>query len=216
MRIGVSPEKILEEIVMSDFEQTNEKKGFQRFMQSPFFTLSKPYLDYIGKGTMFNLVYVIMAVVSLLVIPIGVLIWVIETEILRWFGGRAVVWFIFTMLFVLLAGWIGFQLWMNRMSQVRQVKDSEFVVIPILADIIRTTGEWLGTLLAIIGFGAGLFGLIIYNELIADFIPGGGIVLLLAGPVLGFFVVLLHSAIAEGVRIFVSIANSLKEISQKK
>ena len=203
---------------MSDVEQTSEKKGFGKFSNSPFFNFSKPYLDFIGKGTMFHIVYFLMAAVSLL-IPIALIIVAVRTGIFS-FGGKIIAWFIFTWFFAAFAGWIGFQLWWNRRSQITDVKNSEFVVIPIVADIVSTFGEWLGTLIAIIGFGAGLFGLIIlgrdlsYVLSMIDMDQFGGLTIIL-GPVAGFFIIIIAKAMAEAIRIIVSIANSCKDIAKK-
>jgi len=201
---------------MSD---SNEKKSLSGVLENlektPFFTFSKPYLDFIGKGTMFSLVYYLMAIVSILV-PFAFIIWAIQEGIFdyaSYMGAGIIVWFIITWFFAAFAGWIGFQLWWARKSQVTEVKESEFVAIPICADIFRTFGEWLGTLIAVIGFGGGLFGLILANEFLST-VPGGS-ALVIAGPVVGFFTILFFRLVAEGIKIFVSIANSCRDIAKK-
>ena len=203
---------------MSDLDQTNEKKEFGKNFNSPFFTFAKPYFDFIGKGTMFHIVYFSMAAVSIL-IPIGLIIFAVEMELFS-IGPRGVVWFILTWLCAAFACWIGFQLWWNRKSQITDVKDSEFVVIPTVADIVSTFGEWIGTLVAIIGFSAGLFGVIIlgdYLNLVLNYIGAGqfGALIIIIGPVAGFFIIILSKAIAEAIRIIVSIANSCRDIAKK-
>jgi len=203
---------------MSDYG-SNEKKGFAAFTNSPFFTFSRPYLNFIGKGTMFSIVYYLMAVVSL-VFPFYAIYWAVSNRIFTNWGGdiipQILIWFILTWFFIAFAGWIGFQLWWDRKSQVSNVKNSEFVATPICADIIRTFGEWLGTILAIVGFGGGLFGLIIMNQYMHHVIPFGfGSLLIITGPITGFFIILIFRLMAEGIRIFVSIAHSLRFISQK-
>jgi len=207
---------------MSDSEQANEgKKEFKGLVKTPFFTFSKPYLDFIGKGTMFHIVYFLMAAISLL-LPIALIVFIAQSGLFD-AGGKFVAWFIFTWLFAAFACWIGFQLWWNRRSQITDVKDAEFVVIPIVADIICTFGEWLGTLIAVIGFGGGLFGLIFLghdlNYMFYMFglynLSGLGGLLIIAGPIAGFFIIIIYRALAEIIRIIVSIANSCREIANK-
>jgi hypothetical protein len=43
------------------------KKRFEKMAESPFFTSSRRYLEFIGKGKQFNLVYIVMAVISLII-----------------------------------------------------------------------------------------------------------------------------------------------------
>jgi len=180
--------------------------------KSPFFTFAKPYLDFIGKGTMFTIVYILMAVASLLM-PFAIIFWAANNGIFN-MGAQGVTWFILTWIFTAFAGWIGFQLWWERKSQVVEVKESEFVATPIIADIVRTFGEWIGTLMAIIGFAAGLFGVIILGQYMNYVLPGGPM-LIAAGPVAGFFTILLFRLLAEALRVFVNIANSLRDIAKK-
>ncbi|MCL2443344.1 MAG: hypothetical protein FWD13_07760 [Treponema sp.] len=176
-----------------------------------FFKFAKPYLDFIGKGTMFTIVYIIGAGASILM-PIIAIVAAAVSGIFT-AGAQAVIWFIFTWFFIAFAGWIGFQLWWDRKSQVTEVRDSEFVATPIIADIVRTFGEWLGTFMAIVGFGAGLFGLIIYFDLLSE-LPGGP-ALIIVGPIAGFFTILFFRLAAESLKIFVNIANSVRDIAKK-
>lgn len=205
---------------MSDSEKTNEgKKRLEGILNTPFFTFSKPYLDFIGKGTMFHIVYFLMAAISIL-IPIGLIIYVAQSGLFNYFGGKFIAWFIITWLFAAFACWIGFQLWWNRRSQITDVKNSEFVVIPIVADIISTFGEWVGTLIAVIGFGGGLFGLIFLgsdlNYILSAINMGGfGALTIIAGPIAGFFIIIISKALAEAIKIIVSIANSCRDIADK-
>jgi len=185
-----------------------------KFEQTKLFTFSKPYIDFIGKGTMFSIVYVLMALISLIGLPVGSIIFAIQLGIFN-MGAQGVIWFILTWFCVVFAGWVGFQLWWARKSQVGEVKESEFVATPIMADIFRTFGEWIGTILIIVGFGGGLFGLIVMSANgYLNAIPGGP-ALVLAGPIAGFFIILFFRLVAEGMKLFVSIANSCRDIAKK-
>lgn len=204
---------------MSD---SDEKKGFEAFKQSRFFTFSKPYLDFIGKGTIYNLVYIVMTIINLL-LPVIVIIQIINSGIFR-LGAKFIIASILSMLVITFACWIGMQLWWNRRNQVTEVKDSEFIATPIISDIFRTFGEWIGTLIAIIGAGVGLIALIflgrdmnfLFRLMNLSFLADFGWMVIFIGPVLGFFIIIISRFIAEQLRIFAAIANNTKDIAQKK
>jgi len=184
---------------------------------NPFFGFARPYLNFIGKGTIFSFVYFIMAVVSL-ILPFFVIYFVVDSGFLGEVGGRGVVAFIFSWFVIAFACWIGFQLWWNRRKQVTEVAESEFVAIPICAGILRTFGEWLGTLIGITGFGAGLIASIIlgnYMRMLEMYfgIPGGPIVIF-TGPVVGFFLLVLFRLLAELLKIVAALANNTKAIAE--
>ncbi|MDR0473785.1 MAG: hypothetical protein LBH43_08985 [Treponema sp.] len=211
---------------MSDSE-SNEKKGLAQVTDkinssanTPFFTFSKPYLDFIGKGTMYNLVYIVMAVINL-ILPFAVIFMAAEKGVFnfKYVPVKLIIAFIFLWLFVAFACWIGFQLWWDRKSQVKTLQDAEFVATPIVADIFRTFGEWLGTLMAIIGVGGGLTALIFRSDYemryMMGFIPGlnSGALAIVAGPVAGFFTIIFFRFLAELLKIAVALANNIKEIA---
>jgi hypothetical protein len=177
----------------------------------PFFNLFKPYLDFLDSGKIFSVCYAVMAVVSLLV-PIAAIVGAVKISVFD-MGGRVVVGFIFIWLFIALASWVGFQLWWDRKSKVTMVAGSEFVATPIFSQILQTLGEWLGTFFAIVGVGMGIVALIILGDY-ARMLPGGGIPLILAGPVLGFFTVIFFRFLAEQIRIFVALANNTGAIAR--
>ena len=191
----------------------SETKGLKKFAQTPLFTFSKPYLDFIGKGTIFNLVYIVMALVNI-VLPFVIIAYVINLGLFS-LGGKFVVAIILAWLVVLFACWIGFQLWWERKSKIATVENSEFVATPIVADIFRTFGEWLGTMIAIIGAGVGIIATIILGKDMS-YIPGmdSGALVIIAGPVLGFFIIIISRFLAELLKIFVALANNTKEIAE--
>ncbi|MDR1932701.1 MAG: hypothetical protein LBQ57_07775 [Spirochaetales bacterium] len=177
----------------------------------PFFRLFKPYLDFLDSGKIFSVCYVVMAVVSLL-LPIAAIFAAVKIHVFD-MGGRVVVGFIFIWLFVILASWIGFQLWWDRKSKVTMVTGSEFVATPIFSQMLQTLGEWLGTFFAVVGVGMGIVALIVLGDY-AEMLPGGGIPLILVGPVAGFFTVIFFRFLAEQVRIFVALANNTGAIAR--
>ena len=146
---------------MSDVEAGgNEgKKKFEKMTGSPFFTLSKPYLEFIGKEKLFGLVYIILAVINL-ILPFVILYQVIDSGFFNYVSAKYIFAFIFTWLVIVFACWIGFQLWWDRRKKAKDSGSSEFIAILNFSDILQTFGEWLGSLIAIIGAGGGLIAFI--------------------------------------------------------
>jgi hypothetical protein len=205
---------------MSDtIENENGKKGkLEQLSEKPFFAFSKPYLDFIGKGKIYGLVYFLMAAVSVL-LPFVIFYAVIDSGLFR-YGAKFVFAFIFSWLVILFACWIGFQLWWDRRKKIMEIGASEFSATLIFSQILQTLGEWLGTLIGIIGAGAGLIATIFlgseinyfFYALNLDFMALGPSVIV-AGPILGFFIIIFTRFLAEQLRIWASIANSTKEIA---
>jgi len=205
---------------MSDSETggNDGKKKFEKMAEGPFFTFSKPYLEFIGKGKLFSLVYVVMAVANL-IIPFVILYQVIDSGFFS-YGAKYVFAFIFAWLSICFACWIGFQLWWDRRKKVTNIGSSEFVATPIFSEILQTFGEWLGTLIGIVGAVGGLIAsLFLGNDVNYLFSMIGlgfmrfGILTVIIGPVIGFFIIIIFRFLAEQLRIFASLANSTKEIA---
>jgi hypothetical protein len=209
---------------MSDFD-TSEKKGTEELKamgklitQTRLFTFAKPYLDFIGKGKLFNLVYVIMAAVNVL-LPFAIIFKAADAGIFK-FGAQFTAAFIFSWLVIAFACWIGFQLWWDRRLQVVHVASAEFIATPLVSQIFQTFGEWIGTLIGIIGAGVGLMALIILGDdasylfdAIGMGFMGGGAVIIIAGPVIGFFVIIISRFLAEQLRLLAALVNNTKEIA---
>ena len=206
---------------MSDVETggTGEKKKFEKLTGSPFFTFSKPYLEFIGKEKLFSLVYIILAVINL-IIPFVILYQVIDSGFFSWVDAKYIFAFIFTWLVIVFACWIGFQLWWDRRKKAKDSGSSEFIAILNFSDIMQTFGEWLGTLIAIIGAGGGLIAFIFLGNDLNDLFRminlgflsfGPGVIII--GPVIGFFILIIFRFFAELLRIFAALADNTKEIA---
>ncbi|MDR1250796.1 MAG: hypothetical protein LBK62_01385 [Treponema sp.] len=193
------------------------KKRFEQALKTPFFTFSKPYLEYIGKGKIFNLLYVVMAVISLL-LPLAIIFMAVNSGFFR-YGAKYAAAFVFAWLVIAFACWIGFQLWWDRRTKVAAAADSEFIATPIFSRILQTFGEWLGTLIGIIGAGAGLVATIflgresyyLFRSMGLGFMNFGAAVIII-GPIIGFFII--TRFIAEQLRLFAALANNTKEIAE--
>ena len=206
---------------MSDSGNSGEKGKFE----GPFFNMSKPYLDFIGTGKIFSLVYYVMAAINLL-LPIGLIVQIVRqiinfSKYYEKLPAKYIIALILSWLVVTFACWIGFQLWWNRRTIVSNVSSSEFIATPIFSEIFKTFGEWLGTLIAIIGAGVGLIATIlgagsIFRELGLGFLSSYGAMVIVIGPVIGFFIIILTRFLAEQLRIFAAIANNTKEIATKR
>ena len=203
---------------MSDIE--NKEKGkLDKLDGNPFFSLFTPYFDFIGKGKIFNLVYFLLAVINLF-IPFFVIYQIINMRFFQYAEAKHIFAFIFAWLVVCFACWVGFQLWWNRRKRVTVIGKSEFIAIPLLSDIVQTFGEWLGTLIAIIGAGAGLFTTIflgneadvIFSYMGLDFLSYG-IMNIIMGPIIGFFIVIIFRFFAELMRVVAALANNTKDIA---
>jgi len=216
------------------------KDTAKKITASPFFTFSKPPLEFIEKAKLFKIIFtlvcVVMAVITL-IHPFLILARVISSGYFN-FGVKYILAFIFTWLAVLAACWLGFHLWLDRRKKSEEFGSSEFIAIPFFAEILKTFGEWLGILYGVIGAVGGLFTLIFLgkysgstlsaillgvnnNGLLAS-IPGlggkmSGITSLIftgaviLGPVLGIIIIFASRFCAERLKVLVAIANNTKK-----
>jgi len=203
---------------MSDLGN-NGKKNFEQMAKGSFFTFSNPYLDFIGKGKVFYLVYVVMAVINLL-LPFAILYKVINSGFFKLANAEFVSVFILSWLVVVFACWIGFQIWWNRRTKVSIIGTSEFIATPIFSEILQTFGEWLGTFIGIIGAGVGLIATLVLGnsanyifEIIGMGFLSYGAMVIIMGPVMGFFIIITFRFLAEQLRIFAALANNTREIA---
>ena len=198
---------------------TEDNGGNIQHESSPFLYFAKPYFDYLGKGKIYRLVYIIMAILNLLV-PFAVIAIVMYLGFLKDSGPRVITAFIFSWIVIVFASWIGFQLWWYRKSNLRNIESMDFIATPVISEIFQTFGECLGTFIGITGAGIGLIMAIFlwdFNEfpLFGIKLYEYGLAAIIAGPVTGFFIILIFRFIAEQIRIWVAIANSTREIAKR-
>jgi len=208
---------------MSDFDSSKDKlKGkLDKMDSNPFFVLSKPYLDFIGKGKIFSFVYFVLAAINL-VIPFVVIYKTIDSGIFSGLPAKYVFAVIFAWLVVAFACWIGFQIWWIRRIKITDTASFEFIATISFSEILQTSGEWLGTLIGIIGAGVGLIALIflgneasyLFSMLGLSFMNFGPFVIII-GPIIGFFIIILFRFLAEQLRLFASLVNNTKDIATK-
>ena len=203
---------------MSDAKQ-KMTKTVSNLEGSPFPNFAKPCLDFIGKGKLFYFVYVVMAVVNLL-LPFVIIVMVARSGFFSMGGSNFVFAFILSWIVIAFACWIGFQLWWDRKAKVKLLENSEFVVTHIFSEILQTFGEWVGTLMGIIGAGVGLiatmflgdYAYYLFQSIGIGFMPQG-IIVVAAGPLLGFFIIIIFRFIAEQMRLLATLVNNTRYIA---
>jgi hypothetical protein len=197
----------------------SKKRKFEQMTEKSFFTFSRPYLEFIDKSRIYSLVYIIMAIVNLF-LPFWVLYKVIDSGLFKYAGAKYVFAFILSWFVIVFACWIGFQLWLGRRKKIISLGTSEFSATLIFSQILQTFGEWLGTLIGIIGAGAGILASIflgndinqLFSAIGLDFLRFG-VAVVIVGPIIGFSVLILFRFLAEQFRLLASLVNNTKEIA---
>ena len=203
-------------------EVSGSKGQFKKILESPFFTLAKPYLDFIAKEKLYSLVYFAMAAISLL-IPFLILYKTIDSGFFKYVDAKMTFAFIFMWLFIAFACWVGSQLWLDRQKNVTDISSAEFIAIPGFSEILQTFGEWLGTLFAVIGVGGTIVALIFLGNnsgALFSMLPGIGSFMsygaagIIICPVIGILIMVFFRIMAELLRILAALANNTKEIAK--
>lgn len=189
-------------------------------MDNKFFTLIKPYLNYIDDGKLykqpFKILYQIIAVIMLL-LPFALLYQLIQSGIFKYGTGGMIFAFILIWLVVAAAGWFSFQLWWERAGQLKQTSETgdDFVATPVVSNLLQTFGEWLGSYMAVVGFLVTLIALLFMGSTadvsVVPGIPSQGIWGLVYFPVSGFVILVLFRWLAETMRALVAIANNTRK-----
>ena len=210
----------------------------KKITESPFFTFSKPPLEFIDKAKLFKIIFtfvcIVMAVITI-IYPFLILGRVISSGYFN-FGIKYILAFIFIWLAVAAACWLGFHLWLDRRKKTAEFGSSEFIAIPFFAEMIKTFGEWLGILYVVIGAVGGLFALIFLGRYsggtlsaILFGVNNNGLSLLgglggringitslilngavILGPVFGIIIIFVTRFFAERLKVLVAIANNTK------
>ena len=190
-------------------------------MKDRFFDFIKPYLNYIDEGKIyrepFNWLYLVMAVLNL-IFPLYVFYLAIDNNIFD-AGAKYVIVFLLIWIVILIAGWIGFQIWWDRRTKVSAISTNQddFQATPVFSHFIQTSGEWIGTWIAIVGFGTALITTLFLGDEARFFTQATGIGFLGTGflsiilmPVYGFLIIIASRFLAEQFRAIAAIANNTK------
>jgi hypothetical protein len=191
-------------------------------MKTKFFTLIAPYLSVIDDGRFFRIpfswLYSIIALINL-IIPFYLLYQAFEHGIFN-AGPKIFFGFILAWLMIVVACWIGFQIWWDRKNKINLYSSTEddFIATPSLSHLIQTLGEWIGTLIGFVGFVFGILSIItlgdagyyLSRQLGVGFINMGKLSTIFA-PILGFLIIVTSRFFAEQIRALVTIANNTKK-----
>jgi len=182
--------------------------------KNPIFNFTKPYFDYIGNENIFSLIYIINVVVNL-ILPFVILYIAIDSGFSRQVEEKFI--FILMWLVIVFSCWVGALLWWDRRKKITKMGSSEFIAIPIFSDILQTTGEWLGTMIALISVGCGLLASLFLGKNADYFFSSAigqfGILGVIIGPVIGYVIIISFRFLAEQLRLFAALANNTKEIA---
>lgn len=190
-------------------------------MDNKFFTFIKPYLSQIDNGQLFRkpfgLLYAFIGILNLL-LPIAVFYKANEVNI---FDTPAKFLIVFLLAWVILAFtcWVSFQIWMNRRTKIDLLTSSgdDFIATPVYSHFIKTLGEWLGTFIAIAGFGYALLATIILGDSAAKLnsvillpVRTGWLWVVLL-PIIGFLIIVFTRYLSEKMTALSLIANNTRK-----
>lgn len=185
-----------------------------------FFLFARPFFNAIDNGTFFKKpfvwLYILFAVLNLLY-PLYFLFQMIDKSLFDYLGFSAVL----LWLLAAFAGWVGFQLWWNRKDKINRylTGSEEFVATPTYTHWFQTAGEYVGTMVAIYGFGISLISFVFSGGRGADLpfnsFSGMGVAGIFLAPVAGFFIIVVTRMLAEWWRSLASIANNTKRIADQ-
>ncbi|MGC9375488.1 MAG: hypothetical protein ACP5DQ_10675 [Bacteroidales bacterium] len=192
-------------------------------MDNKFFTFIKPYLSYIDNGHFFrkpfSWLYSLMAIINLIV-PFYILYQAADNNNIFLTDPIIVVVFLLNWIIIAIVSWISFQLWWDRKSKVisTSIEGDDFVAIPVIAHLIQTIGEWLGTWIGIVGFWVALITRIFlwdevpyyFRQLDLEFM-GKGFLSVILMPICGFLIIVTTRFFAELYRVLASIANNTRK-----
>lgn len=180
-------------------------------IKNVFLNFIDPYLGVIDKGSFFKTpiywFYIILGGFFLL-LPFVILIAAIKYS--DYLNGKMIFGLVVLFLIFLFAGWIVFQILWNRKDNltIKEYSNSIFA-IPIVAHLVKTLGEVLGTFVAIVGFGLALIISLFFNDnsyFLGNEIPIKGFSGVIAFPIIGFLIVLLTSYLSETIKVLAEIA----------
>jgi hypothetical protein len=184
----------------------------------------QPVLNLIDNGVIYRkgfwLLYLISAGAALLV-PVLMMVGFISNGLFRAPVG-VVVGIVFVWLALAFACWLGFQVFWNRMKKIDTLfkEGEDFIAMPLVADYIKTLGEYYCLFLIGCIPGLVLLGIFaMFSDTLKYFIPlaalGIGLVFASIGiGILGYLIMLLAKFFAESLAAFAAIANNTKSLKK--
>jgi hypothetical protein len=158
--------------------------------ESKFFTFIRPYLSAVDSPRFFTIpfswLYILFGIVFLL-LPFALLFLMIKGGLFD-MEGKVIVAGILSLIAVLAAGWITFQIWWNRREVIHTEKLDINIIIGAFSHFVTVACEALAHFIGIAGFFTGLFVLLFGDELLYFFpIPGpGGLFIMIGSLITGY------------------------------
>lgn len=187
-----------------------------------FYNFIRPYLNYIDRGKIykepFTWLYMIIGALNL-IFPLYVLYIAIDNNIFD-AGAKFIFAFLFIWIILAFAGWVSFQIWWDRKKNVTTVsiEGDEFVATPVFSHFIQTFGEWLGTFIAIVGFGTALITTLFlgdearfFTQIMGIGFLGTGFLAIFLMPIYGFLIIIASRFLSEQFRAIAAIANNTRK-----
>ena len=133
---------------------------------------------------------------------------------------KFIITFVLVWIIIALACWLGFQIWWNRKDKVSMTifPDNDFLATPVFSHFVQTLGEWLGTLVAVIGFSFSLLVTIILgsegnylSQVLGIWFLNNSAISIIVMPIYGFLIIVIGRVFAETLRALVSIVKNTKK-----
>lgn len=184
----------------------------------------QPLLSFIDSGDFFrrpfSWLYIALAVVNLL-LPFLLLYKTINSGIFKYGGAKVIFSFFLIWLFVLVACWIGAQIWWDRKDKVlgSSSEGNEFFATPVFSHFVQTLGENYGTFIAIVGVGFSLTATVFLGSEAGMMSSALGLPVnvgifgVLVFPIIGYLIIVVARFVAEQIRALAAIANNTRAIA---
>lgn len=177
----------------------------------------KPLFDYIDSGKLFRQPIQWLYYAQGVVFAIFMLYSISLTSYMFKIGGIAIVVAVFIIILMIALSAFSVLYWFKRGNDVSidTPKGARFVAIPVIANIVRCFGEYVGIVMAVSGVFIGVFAGIFWlfsKEL--QYIMGiCPFILIVVGPVVGYLHLLFNRFISEMMLAIASIANDTHELA---
>jgi len=183
----------------------------------------KPVLNLIDNGVIYRkgfwVLYLLHAVASLLV-PLFLLGFAIAIDVFKYQSVGISICLVLMWFSIAFSFCLGFQVFLNRMEKIDTLfkTDCEFVAIPLIADYIKTAGEYIGIVAISLAPCFVLFGIVAF-DIAKNAIPNvnAGVTIVFTPifmAVLGYVAMLVARFCAEGIIAFAAIANNTKNLTK--
>lgn len=107
--------------------------------------------------------------------------------------------------------------WFHRAGAVKndRFENTRFLAIPVVANLLRSFGEWLGFVLAIAGACTGVLTILLLTSQGGGVAFRQGVVMLVGGPLMGYIILVLFRYVSEMSLTYAEIANNTKDMVDK-